>query len=228
MAQGKFVSYIRVSTARQGRSGLGLEAQRKAVEDFLNGNGWEIVGEFTEVESGKKNDRPELEKALGACRLHQATLVIAKIDRLARNQQFLMGLVDSGADVVFCDLPDIPPGAVGRFMLQQMAAVAELEAGLISERTKSALAQAKERGTVLGGFRGYIPTDADRRKAVEARQAQASERDPDLLPIVEELQGAGVTSLRGIASALNERSIPAPKGGTWFPNSVARLLARVA
>lgn len=224
MAKDKFIGYYRVSTDRQGKSGLGLDAQRKAVENFLNGNGWEIVAEFTEVESGKRNDRPELERALAACRLHQATLVIAKIDRLARNQQFLMGLVDSGVDVIFCDLPEIPPGAVGRFMLQQMAAVAELEAGLISERTKAALARSEKK---LGGFRGYVPTDADRARAVEAKKAKAAGRDRDLMPIIEELREAGVTSLRGLAEALNERSIPAPRGGQWHANGVRRVLARV-
>ncbi len=223
MAQRKFIAYYRVSTARQGRSGLGLEAQRQAVHDYLNGNGWEIVGEFTEVESGKKDSRPELEKALASCRLHQATLVIAKLDRLSRNAEFLLRLQNGAVPFVAADMPEANEMVVGI-----MAVVAQAERKMISQRTKAALAQAKERGTVLGGFRGYIPTGADRRKAVEARQAQASERDPDLLPIVEELRDAGIISLTGIASALNERSIPAPKGGTWFPNTVARLLARLA
>ncbi len=221
MAQGKFVAYYRVSTARQGRSGLGLEAQRQAVHDYLGNNGWELAGEFTEVESGKKDDRPKLEKALAACRLHQGTLVIAKLDRLSRDAEFLLRLQKGAVPFVAADMPEANEMVVGI-----MAVVAQAERKMISQRTKAALAQAKERGTVLGGFRGYIPTDADRRKAVEARQVQATERDPDLLPIVEELRDAGIISLRGIASSLNERSIPAPRGGQWHPNSVSRLLAR--
>lgn len=221
MSQGKFVSYYRVSTARQGRSGLGLKAQRQAVHDYLNGNGFEIVEEFTEVESGKKDDRPELERALASCRLHQATLVIAKLDRLSRDAEFLLRLQKGAVPFVAADMPEANEMVVGI-----MAVVAQAERKMISQRTKAALAQTKERGTVLGGFRGYVPTDADRRKAVETRRAKAADRDPDLMPIVEELRAAGVTSLRGIASALNERSIPAPKGGVWHPNGVKRMLAR--
>ena len=134
----KHIAYYRVSTDRQKRSGLGLEAQQATVQAFL-GDGCPPVMEFTETESGRNNHRTELNKALAACRVHEATLVIAKLDRLSRNQGFLMSLIDGGVDVVFCDVPEIPSGATGRFILQQMAAVAELEAGLISERTKAAL-----------------------------------------------------------------------------------------
>src|SRR5918997_3223253 len=144
----KTVAYYRVSTDRQGRSGLGLDAQRDTVRQFLAGTGgYPPIAEYVETESGRKTDqqRPELAKALAACRAHKATLVIAKLDRLSRNQAFLMRLVDSGVDVLFCDLPEIGRGATGRFMLQQMAAVAELEAGLISERTKAALRAKVER-----------------------------------------------------------------------------------
>lgn len=221
MAKGKFVAYYRVSTARQGRSGLGLEAQQQAVHDYLNGNGWEIVAEHIEVESGKENDRPELEKALAACRLHQASLVIAKLDRLSRNAEFLLRLQNGAVPFVAADMPEANEMVVGI-----MAVVAQAERKMISQRTKAALAAAKARGTKLGGFRGYVPTEADRRKAVAAKQAKAGGRDTDLLPIVEELRETGVTSLRGIAAALNERSIPAPMGGTWHANSVSRLLAR--
>jgi Resolvase, N terminal domain len=124
----RYVAYYRVSTAKQGRSGLGLEAQREAVARYLNGDGREIIAEFTEVESGKRRDRPELEKALAAARLHRCPLVVAKVDRLTRSVSFLSRLLEAGVDVRFADLPAIE-GPTGRFMLQQMAAVAELEAG---------------------------------------------------------------------------------------------------
>src|SRR5215208_4664449 len=136
---GRFVSYLRVSTDRQGRSGLGLEAQREAVTTYLDGGRWELISEFVEVESGKRADRPKLAAALGMCRLHNATLVIAKLDRLSRNTQFLLNLVEGTGDagVVFCDLPTIPTGPMGKFFSTQMVAVAELEAGLISQRSKA-------------------------------------------------------------------------------------------
>jgi len=225
MTNTKFIAYYRVSTDKQGRSGLGLEAQRKAVLDYLNGNGCGTISEFTEVESGKKDNRPQLNKALAACRLHHATLVIAKLDRLSRNQQFLMGLVNSGVDVVFCDLPDVPPGATGRFILQQMASVAELERGLISERTKAALARSTKK---LGGFRGYVPSDEDRTKAAQAKAEKATSRDGALGPELERLKAEGVTSLRALADGLNQRGIPAPRGGDWKATSVKRLLNRIA
>src|SRR5215475_946716 len=142
----KFVSYLRVSTQKQGASGLGIEAQRAAVTAFLNGGDWVLLQEYRETESGKSNDRPQLAKALAHCRMTGATLVVAKLDRLARNARFLLSVVEgSGAGgVVFCDLPSLPPGPVGKFMVTQMAAVAELEAGLTSQRTKAALSAAKE------------------------------------------------------------------------------------
>src|ERR1700758_2719915 len=145
------VAYYRVSTAKQGHSGLGLQAQREAVVRYLNGDGSQVIAEFTEVESGKRSDRPQLEKALTAARLHRCSLVVAKVDRLTRSVSFLSRLLEAGVDVRFADLPAIE-GPTGRFMLQQMAAVAELEAGLISSRTKAALAAAKARGKRLGGF----------------------------------------------------------------------------
>ena len=160
---GKFVAYYRVSTARQGKSGLGIDAQRAAVATYLNGGDWQIVGEFTEIESGKRSDRPELDKALAAARLHRASVVVSKVDRLTRSVSFLSKLQDAGVDVRFADLPQIE-GATGRFMLQQMVAVAELEAGMISKRTKDALAAAKRRGAKLGGDRGVKPSAKTRAK----------------------------------------------------------------
>jgi DNA invertase Pin-like site-specific DNA recombinase len=152
MAQnnGKFVAYYRVSTGKQGKSGLGLQAQRAAVTAYLNGGDWQIVDEHTEIESGKRSDRLALEKALAAARLHRAALVVSKVDRLTRSVAFLSRLLEAGVDVRFADLPLIE-GATGRFLLQQMVAVAELEAGMISTRTKAALAAATRRGKKLGG-----------------------------------------------------------------------------
>ena len=183
MAQnsGKFVAYYRVSTGRQGKSGLGLEAQRQAVATYLNGGDWQIVDEHTEVESGKNSDRPALEKALAAARLHRAALVVSKVDRLTRSVAFLSRLLEAGVDVRFADLPQIE-GATGRFMLQQMVAVAELEAGMISTRTKAALAAAKKRGTVLGGFRGKVPTAKHRALSAAIRQRKADGRAADISP----------------------------------------------
>jgi DNA invertase Pin-like site-specific DNA recombinase len=179
MAQntGKFVCYYRVSTARQGRSGLGLEAQRDAVRNYLNGGDWQVAGEFTEVETGKRADRPELAKAFAACRLHRATLVIAKLDRLARNAHFLLGLRDSGIDFVAADMPN-----ANRLTVGIMAMVAEDEAERISARTKAALAAAKKRGTVLGGFRGKVPTAKHRALSAKAVKEHADARARDLAP----------------------------------------------
>lgn len=224
MADGQFVAYFRVSTDRQGRSGLGLEAQQRAVHDFLNGGNWRLVETYTEVESGRRKDRPELAKALASCRARKATLVIAKLDRLTRDTKFLLNLVDSGADVLFCDLPQVPTGPMGRFMLTQMAAVAELEAGLASSRTKAALAASKARGKRLGGFRGYVPTEADRARSALARREKAASRAADLAPMIDEIRAGGTTSASGIAAELTRREIPTPRGSAkWSAVQVQRL-----
>jgi DNA invertase Pin-like site-specific DNA recombinase len=226
------VGYVRVSTAQQGASGLGLEAQQAVVEALCATNGWELVSPlFVEVETGKRDDRPELAKALAKAKLVGAVLVVAKIDRLARNTRFLLTLIDSGADVVFCDLPALPAGAVGRFMLTQMAAVAELEAGLISERTKAALAAAKARGKRLGnpnGAAAFRRAGKGTKAALEAVSANAAERAEGLREAVRQLQAEGVTSLAGLAGALNDQGARSPRGGRWHPSSVRNLLARLA
>ena len=225
-SNGKFIAYYRVSTDRQGKSGLGLDAQRQAVATYLNGGDWKIVAEFTEVESGKRADRPQLDQALAAARLHRCPLVVSKVDRLTRSVAFLSRLTEAGVDVRFADLPQIE-GAAGRFMLQQMVAVAELEAGMISARTKAALAQAKKRGVQLGGDRGQVPSKRAHKAAAEAIQARVNERADDLAPTIRELQAGGATTLRALATALNGMGITTARGGDWDQTQVRRLLARI-
>jgi DNA invertase Pin-like site-specific DNA recombinase len=223
--EGKFISYLRVSTKRQGQSGLGLEAQRHAVTEYLNGGDWKLLEEFVEVESGKRNDRPQLAKALSACRIHGATLVVAKIDRLARNAAFLLNLQSAGVDFVACDMP-----SANRLVVGILAMVAEEEARAISARTKAALSAARRRGVLLGTARNL--TDAARRKGsklgAKARTAKAARRAIDLQPLIEEIRSAGVQSATGITKELNARNIPAAWGGAWTVTQVSRLLARLA
>src|SRR3954471_20675515 len=215
------VAYYRVSTDKQGRSGLGLAAQREAVRVFLAGRGWPPAAEFVEVESGRRNDRPELAKALDACRLYRATLVIAKLDRLSRNASFLLSLRDAGVEFVACDMPE-----ANRLTVGIMALMAEHEAEMVSKLTKDALAAAKARGQRLGGFRGYVPSETNRAQAARARTAMARERASQVLPLVQEIRAAGITSLAGIARELSRRSVPTPRGaGAWQAVQVARVLA---
>jgi DNA invertase Pin-like site-specific DNA recombinase len=221
MAQGTFIAYYRVSTARQGRSGLGLEAQRRTVADFLNGGSWELLAEFVEVESGKADDRPQLEQALATCELSGATLVVAKLDRLSRNLAFLAKLQDSGARFVAADMPE-----ANELTIHIMAAVAQAERKAISARTKEALAAAKARGTILGGNRGNLE---DLRKgpakSAEVRGRQARER---ALKVRRQIEGISASpearSLRQIAVALNDRGITAPRGGKWHAAQVKAVL----
>ena len=205
MAEGKFVSYLRVSTDRQGRSGLGVEAQRDAVARYLDAGNWKLVAEYVETESGKRADRPKLRAALSRAKAIGATVVFAKLDRLTRNVDLLRSLVASNVDLVFCDLPHVPAGAMGRFLLTQMASVAELEAGLISERTKAALAAAKARGVKLGnphGARALLGKQVGNDAAVAAIKLRAAQRADDLRALVADIQAAGTTSVRGIANGI--------------------------
>jgi DNA invertase Pin-like site-specific DNA recombinase len=223
MAQGNFVAYYRVSTARQGRSGLGLDAQRKAVTDFLNGGSWELLSEFVEVESGKNNDRPQLEQALATCELSGASLVVAKLDRLSRNLAFLAKLQESGARFVAADMPE-----ANELTIHIMAAVAQAERKAISTRTKEALAAAKARGVRLGGNRGNLE---DLRKGPaksgEVRGRLAKERALKVRRQIEAITaGCEAASLRQIASALNDRGITAPRGGRWHAAQVKGVLQR--
>jgi DNA invertase Pin-like site-specific DNA recombinase len=224
MADGKWISYLRVSTGRQGRSGLGLESQRAAVESHLNGGNWQLVKEFVEVESGKKSDRPVLADAIKHCRLYGAKLVIAKIDRLSRNAHFLLGLKDAGVDFVAADMP-----TANRLTVGIMAMVAEEEGRMISERTKAALAAARRRGVQLGGYNKNPKLSAKARKAGhEANRAKAATRAADIAPTIAELQAAGATSLRAIAGGLNARGIPTERGvGAWSATQVMRMMKRL-
>lgn len=223
MPAGTFVAYYRVSTARQGRSGLGLDAQRHAVHEYLNGRSWALVSEFVEIESGKRSDRPQLAAALAACRLHKATLVIAKLDRLARNVAFVSALMESGIDFVAVDFP-----TANRLTIHILAAVAEHEAHAISARTKAALAAAKARGTRLGGYRGRSGTSADCERARAAQKALADQRARDLTATVQAIQAEGYGSLRSIGRELTLRGIPTSRGGAWNSSQVSNILTRIA
>ncbi len=225
MAQGRFVSYLRVSTVRQGISGLGLEAQRESVANYLNGGKWSLVKEVVEVESGKRNDRPAIAEALRLCRLHRATLIIAKLDRLARNVHFISSLMEAGVDFVAVDFPQ-----ANRLTVHILAAVAEHEASMISGRTKAALAAAKARGVKLGGQRGSL--DRMERMALKGnvvsaavRRAASAKRNDDLLPVIDDIRAAGLTSPQQIADGLNQRGIAAARGGIWSAVQVRRVLS---
>ena len=225
MAKGKFISYLRVSTAKQGASGLGLEAQRDAVSRYINGGNWQLIQEIVEVESGKRNDRPAIAEALRLCRLHKGTLVIAKLDRLARNVHFISSLMESDVEFIACDFPE-----ANRLTVHILAAVAEHEASMISARTKAALQAAKGRGVALGGQRGSV----DRMASIAAKGAQASaakrhesaaKRQIDLLPVILDLRCKGATSLRALAAGLNEIGLTTALGKAWTATQVMRLIS---
>jgi DNA invertase Pin-like site-specific DNA recombinase len=216
---GNFVAYYRVSTDKQGASGLGLEAQQAAVQAYLNGGTWKLVAEFTEIESGKRSDRPKLAEALVACKRRRATLVIAKLDRLARKVHFISGLMESGVDFVCADCPNDD-----RFMLHIRAAIAEDEARKISQRTKAALQAAKTRGIRLGGYRGGPPPDKTACEAsLDIRRAKASEFAAEISATVAEIEACGITSANAVATELNRRGYRAPRGGEWRAQQVLRL-----
>ena len=221
MADRRFVSYIRVSTQKQGESGLGLEAQKASIAGYLNGGDWKLVGELVEVESGKQNNRPKLAEALRLCRIHNATLIIAKIDRLARNVSFIAALMDGGVKFTAVDMP-----GVNDMVVHLLASVAQGEAKAISERTKVALAAAKARGTKLGGYRWAIDTVAAKGNtaSAEVRATKARKRRADLLPVVKDINASGVVSLLGVAQELNRREIRTARGKKWSAQQVKLLL----
>lgn len=220
----KYIAYYRVSTDKQGRSGLGLKGQEETVRRYLKDGDQLAAPPFVEVESGRKRERPELQKALARCRVVGATLIVAKVDRLTRSSGFLETILKSGAPVVFCDLPGIQ-GAVGTFILQQMANIAQLEAGLISERTKAALRAKVERdGQWDRNAKHHLVPGAGQKAATEAVRTKTKGRVNDLLPVIEEIRGMGITSLRGIARELNGKGIATAKGGNWQAVQVKRII----
>ena len=216
MEQKKFIAYHRVSTDKQGRSGLGLEAQKQAVNFYLQGRG-EMIQSYTEIESGRKNDRPELLMALDECRKNKAVLVIAKLDRLARNVYFISGLMESGVEFVAVDMPE-----ANRLTIHILAAVAEHEREMISQRTKAALQAAKKRGIKLGSPTPKIGA-AIRSKVL---QDKADRFATNILPIIKELQSQGITSNKSLASALNVRGIPTANNRKWYGTTVKNVITR--
>lgn len=228
MADGRFVSYLRASTANQACADLDIAAQRRAVADYLDGGRWALVAEFVERESRRQTDRPELSRAFAMCKSHQAILVVAKVDRLTRSHSFLSKISESGIDVRFCDLPQLE-GPAGRILLQHMVAVAQLEAAMIGKRTRKALATVKAHGKKkVGGFRGRPGTPADLQKARAARTRAALQRVADIAPILQRLDPAGNTPLRVLANRLTEEGVPTPSGrGHWSATAVARTRQRL-
>lgn len=216
-----FISYSRVSTDRQGKSGLGLEAQAAAIEEHVLSVGGEVVAAFVEIESGKNDDRPELEKALALCKRKKATLLIAKLDRLSRDAHFLLGLQKSGVPFVCCDMP-----FADSFTIGVLALVAQKEREMISQRTKAALKAAKARGVRLG-----CP-DAPRTAAIarEAKIEKAKNRAGNIAPVIREIMAkGGGMSLRAVAMVLEARGVKTPRGGSsWQAVQVQRVLAGAA
>jgi len=221
----KVVAYHRVSTAKQGTSGLGLQAPQKAIEDFTKQCGGEITGSFTEVESGKNDERPELEKALHMAKVTGSTLVIAKLDRLSRNASFLLNLNDSGVEFIATDLPKANDLTVG-----VMALVAQQEREAASNRTKEALAAAKARGVKLGNPNGAAAlrrADRGNEAGIAAIKSKADRHAMDLEPVIEVIRAEGLTSLGDIANALNSRGFLTRRGGQWHKTTVKNIVERI-
>jgi len=221
----RFVAYERVSTARQGSSGLGLEAQRNTIEAFAATRNADVIGRFTEVESGAKDARPELAKALHLAKLTGATLVIAKLDRLSRNAVFLLTLRDSGVRFLAVDMPEANDLTVGI-----MALVAQQEREAISRRTKEALAVAKARGVKLGNPNGAAALRRAGKGGVALRAVVTANADAHaraLAPVIAEMRATGHTNLRSIATELTARAMRTRRGGQWHVSTVKNLLARI-
>lgn len=221
----KLVAYHRVSTAKQGSSGLGLEAQQAAIEAYTIRIGASLVASFTEVESGRNNERPELLKALHHAKVTGSVLVIAKLDRLSRNAAFLITLQDSGVRFVAADMPE-----ANNFTVGIMALVAQQEREATSKRTKEALQAAKARGKKLGnpnGAAALLRAGKGNAAGVEAVKAKAQDYAEEMRPVVEHLQAQGKTSLGALVAALNEGGYRTPRGGSWHKTSVGNLLDRL-
>lgn len=219
------ISYLRVSSQQQGRSGLGIEAQRDAIARFAGDNDFEIVAEFVEVETGKGTDaldrRPQLAAALSAARKAKCPVVVAKLDRLSRDVAFIAGFMVQRVPFVVAELGvDADP-----FMLHLYAALAEKERALISARTTAALGAAKARGVVLGNRTNLAEAQA---RGAATNVSKADTFAASVLPIVEKIKAGGTTTLSGIAAELNARSVRTARGGEWMPQTVKNLLARAA
>jgi DNA invertase Pin-like site-specific DNA recombinase len=222
MTNRPLITYIRVSTSQRRRSGLGIEAQRQALNQFTQTEGFEVVREFVEVETGKGADamdrRPQLKAALAAARKHRCHVAVAKLDRLSRDVHFISGLMAHKVPFFVAELgPDVDP-----FVLHLFAALAEKERALISTRTRQALAAAKARGVALGNPKLH----AARSSAVSAVKAEADRHAANVLPIIREAQRAGATTLRDIAEALNARGVATARGGRWHATSIKNILER--
>jgi DNA invertase Pin-like site-specific DNA recombinase len=219
------VGLIRVSTAEQGNSGLGLEAQQASIRSFVAAQGWTMVAEYSDIASGKDDRRPGFQAALARCRQLGAVLVAARLDRITRRAHTLSQLLEDGVSIRAADMP-----GADDLMLRIYAAMAQKERELISERTKAALAAAKARGTVLGGDRGYRPPTGPDAAAASATRCEAAERAAHRLHLeLEQLRAAGVAGHAALARAMNDQGVPTPRGaGAWTHTTVARILERTA
>ncbi|MDP1614891.1 MAG: recombinase family protein [Methylococcales bacterium] len=221
MANGKFIAYHRVSTQKQGLSGLGLEAQKQTVLNYLNGGSWELIQEFVEVETGKGADalerRPQLKAAIDACKKQKATLIIAKLDRLARNVHFISGLIETGVDFVCADMPQ-----ANKVMLQMYSVMAEWERDQISARTKAALQAAKVRGVILGASGA-----ANLKPNLEARQKAAVDFADKLKGVIQGMKARGLAQ-RAMCDELNELGVKTAKGGEWGLIQLQRVIKKLA
>jgi DNA invertase Pin-like site-specific DNA recombinase len=217
MANGKFVAYYRVSTQKQGQSGLGLEAQKASVASYLNGGQWELIGEFVEVETGKGanalDKRPKLRAALEVCRKQGATLIIAKLDRLARNVHFVTGLLETACDFVAADMPQ-----ANKVMIQMHAVMSEWERDQISMRTKAALAAAKTRGVKLG-----VAGSSNLERNIEERKNVAEAFAAKLAGVIQGFKANGL-SQRAMVAELNQLGIRTAKGGEWSLIQLQRVM----
>jgi DNA invertase Pin-like site-specific DNA recombinase len=218
----KFIAYYRVSTAKQGKSGLGLEAQQNAVNGYITGRDSELLQSHTDIESGSKDNRPELQKALRKCRLTGATLLIAKLDRLSRNRRFLMDLQDSTVNFVCCDMPE-----ANNFTVGLLACLADYERELISERTRAALQAAKARGVKLGNPSLNEVRNTDTTAATKAHSEAANKRNSELRQVIKEIQedAANVLTLREVADKLNEAGYKTARGAMFHATTVNRIMA---
>ena len=215
----KYVTYYRVSTAKQGQSGLGLEAQQSAVEAFIKSKSGELMESFTEIESGKRSDRPELEKALRRCRLTGATLVIAKLDRLSRDVEFVAKMQKSSVAFLCCDMPE-----ANDLTVNMMAVMAQHEREMISTRTKAALQAAKARGVKLGNPTLHLVANTDTTKANQVRIEKAQARNAELKSIIQELEAEqGDMSGREIAAALNNAGYRTARGNEFSHTQALRV-----